>query len=102
MKQNVDLALAGSEEKPISDSEPVSEVQSNETFPESGKSQADETSTDVQNQESEKQIKEELEDKLEDEDYINREQNANKVSKAVILSEEVRNTYKYFFFCMII
>ncbi|XWS40700.1 hypothetical protein CRYUN_Cryun17cG0017900 [Craigia yunnanensis] len=86
--KNVELALAGFEEKPKSDSEPMAEVQSNETFPESSKSQADETSTDVQNQASEKQIKEELEDKLEDEDYINREQNANEVTEAVILSEE--------------
>ena len=84
MKQNVKLALAGFEEKPKSDSEPVVEDQSKETFPEPSKSQADETSTDVQNQETEKQIT----------NYINREQNANEVTKAVILSEEVKNMYK--------
>ncbi|KAK6256420.1 hypothetical protein SCA6_017725 [Theobroma cacao] len=87
--KNVELALAGSEEKPKSDSEPVAEDQTKETCPKTSKSQADETTTDVQNQEAENQIKEEEEDKLEDEDYINREQNANEVSKAVILSEEV-------------
>ena len=96
MKQNVKLALAGFEEKPKSDSEPVVEEQSKETFPEPCKSQADETSTDVQNQETEKEITEELEDKLDNEDYVNREQNANEVTKAVILSEEVKNTYKFF------
>ncbi|XP_022741525.1 titin-like isoform X4 [Durio zibethinus] len=79
--KNAELALEGFEEKPKSDFEPVAEDQSKETFPE--------TSTDVQNQETEKQIKEEQEDKLENEDYINREENANEVTKAVILSEEV-------------
>ncbi|XWS44133.1 hypothetical protein CRYUN_Cryun15aG0018500 [Craigia yunnanensis] len=87
--ENVELALSGFEEKPISNSEPVVEDQSQETFPEPSKSQADETSTDVQNQETEKQITEELEYKLDNEDYANREQNANEVTKAVILSEEV-------------
>ncbi|XWS32734.1 hypothetical protein CRYUN_Cryun22dG0015100 [Craigia yunnanensis] len=87
--KNVELEIAGFEEKPKSDSEPVVEDQSKETFPEPSKSQADETSNDVQNQETEKQITEELDDKVDNEDYINREQNANEVTKAVILTEEV-------------
>ncbi|XP_022750543.1 enolase-phosphatase E1-like [Durio zibethinus] len=69
--------------------EPVVEDQSKETIPQPSKSQDDETSTDVQNQETEKQILEELEDKRDNEHYVNREQNANEVTKAVLLSEEV-------------
>ncbi|GMJ09374.1 hypothetical protein HRI_004606600 [Hibiscus trionum] len=63
----------------------VHEEQSKETIPELSKSQADETITDVQNQESEQKINEEPEDKLED------EQKANEVTKAVILSKEVED-----------
>ncbi|XVF16352.1 hypothetical protein REPUB_Repub10bG0024200 [Reevesia pubescens] len=77
--KNVELALAGFEERPKFDSEAVAEDQSKEAFPEPSKNQVDETSVDVQNRESEKETKEEPEDKLKDEE----------VTKAVILSEEV-------------
>ncbi|KAL4378147.1 hypothetical protein GQ457_02G012010 [Hibiscus cannabinus] len=82
------VLLAGFEEKPRFESALVVEDQSDETFPESSKSQDDETSIEVQNQETEEQIKEELKEKLEDEHIINREQNKNE-TKAIILSEEV-------------
>ncbi|TYI30650.1 hypothetical protein ES332_A05G402400v1 [Gossypium tomentosum] len=61
------------------------EGKSKKPIPELSKSQADETITEVQNQESEKQINEELSDKPEV------EQNAYEVTKAVILSEEVED-----------
>ncbi|MFQ6647794.1 hypothetical protein Gotur_021406 [Gossypium turneri] len=61
------------------------EGQSKKPIPELSKSQADETITEVQNQESEKQINEEPADKPEV------EQNAYEVTKAVILSEEVED-----------
>ncbi|KAB2023035.1 hypothetical protein ES319_D07G253800v1 [Gossypium barbadense] len=83
-EENVEPALAGFEEKPKSDSEPVAEDQSNETIPEDTKSQDDETS-----QETKEHITEELKHKLKDEDYINREENENEVTKVVVLSEKV-------------
>ncbi|KAA3459406.1 titin-like isoform X2 [Gossypium australe] len=83
-EENVEPALAGFEEKPKSDSEPVAEERRNETIPEDTKSQDDETS-----QETKEHITEELKDKLKDEDYINREENANEVTKVVVLSEKV-------------
>nr|KJB75908.1 hypothetical protein B456_012G064000 [Gossypium raimondii] len=61
------------------------EGQSKKPIAELSKSQADETITEVQNQESEKQINEEPADKPEV------EQNAYEVTKAVILSEEVED-----------
>ncbi|KAH1038643.1 hypothetical protein J1N35_040386 [Gossypium stocksii] len=61
------------------------EGQSKKPIPELSKCQADETITEVQNQENEKQINEELADKSEV------EQNAYEVTKAVILSEEVED-----------
>ncbi|XP_039014330.1 aspartic and glutamic acid-rich protein-like [Hibiscus syriacus] len=88
-EENVELEPPGFEEKPESDLEPVVEDQSNETLPEHTKSKDDETTTNVQNQETEEQIKEELKDKVEAEGSINGEQNKNDVTKAVILSEEV-------------
>ncbi|KAK8717015.1 hypothetical protein V6N13_044300 [Hibiscus sabdariffa] len=88
-EENVEPAPPGFEEKPESDLEPVAEDQSKETLPEHTKSQDDKTRTDVQNQETEEQIKEELKDKVEAEGSINGEQNKNDVTKAVILSEEV-------------
>nr|KJB06182.1 hypothetical protein B456_001G264900 [Gossypium raimondii] len=83
-EENVEPALAGFEEKPKSDSEPVAEDQSNETIPEDIKSQDDETS-----QETKEHITEELKHKLKDEVYINREENENEVTKVVVLSEKV-------------
>ncbi|XP_040972780.1 titin isoform X5 [Gossypium hirsutum] len=83
-EENVEPALAGFEEKPKSDSEPVAEDQSNETIPEDTKSQDDETSQEIK-----EHITEELKDKLKDEDYINREENENKVTNVVVLSEKV-------------
>ncbi|MBA0675546.1 hypothetical protein Goari_017085, partial [Gossypium aridum] len=83
------VAIAGFEEKSKSETEAVAEEQSKDTIPEHTKSLDDETSIGVQNQETEEQIKEELKDKLEDEDSISSEQNTNVVTKAVILSEEV-------------
>ncbi|KAH1128749.1 hypothetical protein J1N35_000127 [Gossypium stocksii] len=78
-EENVELALAGSEEKPESDSEPVAEDRSKEPIPEGTKSQDDETNTDAQNKETENQIKEEQKDKLKDEDSVNKDKNTNKV-----------------------
>ncbi|KAK8592994.1 hypothetical protein V6N13_043388 [Hibiscus sabdariffa] len=63
----------------------VHEEQSKETTPELSKSQADETISNVQNQETEEKINEEPEDKLED------ELKANEVSKAAILPKEVED-----------
>ncbi|KAE8722039.1 hypothetical protein F3Y22_tig00014444pilonHSYRG00076 [Hibiscus syriacus] len=64
----------------------VNEEKSKQTIPELSKSQIDhETIPDVQNQESEQKINEEPENKLVD------EQNANEMSKTVILSEEVED-----------
>ncbi|TYI20764.1 hypothetical protein ES332_A07G259700v1 [Gossypium tomentosum] len=83
-EENVEPALAGFEEKPKSDSEPVAEDQSNETIPEDTKSQDNETSQEIK-----EHITEELKDKLKDEDYINREENENKVTNVVVLSEKV-------------
>ncbi|KAK8673487.1 hypothetical protein V6N13_111819 [Hibiscus sabdariffa] len=84
-EENVEPAPPGFEEKPESDLEPVAEDQSKETL----KNQDDKTRTDVQNRETEEQIKEEMIDKVEAEGSINGEQNKNEVTKAVILSEEV-------------
>ncbi|OMO69362.1 hypothetical protein COLO4_29109 [Corchorus olitorius] len=84
--KNVELEPAVFEEKFKSESETVAEHLSREVIPE--------TSTDVQNQETEEQIKEEPEDKLEDKDCINKEENADEVTKAVILSEEVNEEVK--------
>ncbi|XP_038996915.1 titin-like [Hibiscus syriacus] len=88
-KEIVELAPPVFEEKHKSDLEPVAEDQSKETLPEHTKSQDDKTRTDVQNQETEEQIKEELKDKVEAEGSIDGEQNKNEVTKAVILSEEL-------------
>ncbi|KAK8672527.1 hypothetical protein V6N13_110893 [Hibiscus sabdariffa] len=63
----------------------VHEEQSKETTPELSKSQADETISNVQNQETEQKINEEPEDKLED------ELKANDVSEAAILPKEVED-----------
>lgn len=65
------------------------EGKSKKPITEPSKSQADETITEVQNQESEKQINEEPADKPEV------EQNAYEVTKAVILSEEVKNMFLF-------
>ncbi|XVF57999.1 hypothetical protein PTKIN_Ptkin07bG0027300 [Pterospermum kingtungense] len=86
--KDVELAQPGFVEKLISDSETLVEDRSMETVPEAGKGLVDETSTDVQNQEVEKQLTEEPEDKMDNEDHVNREENANEITKAVILSEE--------------
>ncbi|MFQ6620614.1 hypothetical protein Gotur_001262, partial [Gossypium turneri] len=78
-EENVELALAGSEEKPESDSEPVAEDRSKEPIPEDTKSQDGETNTDAQNKETENQIKEEQKDKLKAEDSVNKDKNTKKV-----------------------
>lgn len=74
----------------------MAEDRSNETIPEDTKSQDDETS-----QETMEHITEELKDKLKDEDYVDREENANEVTKAVVLPEKVKSLYRYFVFMFI-
>lgn len=79
----------------------MAEDQTKETITEHTKSLDDETSISVQNQETEEQIKEELKDKLQDEESISSEPNTNVVTKAVILSEEVKNTSEYYAYMII-